>query len=519
MANQGVAATKLAPGIENGTRRVTAWLEARPGLILAVFSVLYCAGEGSYASAAALSHDEVWTLLVTKLPGWSGVWEGLAGGADFHPPLHYMLAQSGRLLLDGSLLGFRLSSLFGFWLFSICVFAFVMRRCGVVFAAIAMMAPFAAATQHSPYLARGYALMLGFNALAMLCWQRSSAGRLRPLALAGLGISIFLAAASHYYGVLIVACLAVAEIASSKARRRIDKAVWLAMGAGVAALASLWPLIEAASQHVSGFWATPSLEGLLTVYQYLLSEAVSPAVCAFLAILLFDRILGRRAAVEREPRGSPVPDSEYALAITVSLLPFIVFALAKAVTNAFAVQYVLPTVAGLAICFVFHASERLARRELAGLVLFSCFFGWFVIQQRYLFLRGRELAAQPSLAFPSNVNFDSIDPERKLAIVAPNRVEYLQFVHYWPVEYSRRLYLLTPDSGPPDHLEALARWSELRVRRYREFVQAQGRFLVYGTGGEPGGWVLRRLAEEGARIELKGWWADQPLFEVTVSGG
>ena len=69
------------------------------------------------------------------------------------------------------------------------------------------------------------------------------------------------------------------------------------------------------------------------------------------------------------------------------------------------------------------------------------------------------------------------------------------------------------------HLEALARWSELRVRRYREFVEAQSRFLVYGTGGEPGGWVLRRLADEGARIELKGWWADQPLFEVTVNGG
>lgn len=518
MVNQGEAATRLAAGIESGTRFATAWLEARPGLILAVFSVLFWAGEGSYTSAAALSHDEVWTWLVTELPGWSGIWKGLAGGADFHPPLHYMLAQSGRSLLDGSLFGFRLSSLFGFWFFSICLFAFVRRRCGAVFAAIAMLAPFAAAAQHMPYLARGYALMLGFNALAMLCWQRCAAGGLRPLALAGLGIGIFLGVASHYYGVLIVACLAVAEIARGRERGTFDKAVWLAMGAGVGALAALWPFIEPASRHASDFWATPSLKALLTVYQYLLFEAVSPAVYAFLAILLLDRILGRQAAVEREPGGNPVPASEYVLALALALLPFIAFGLAKAVTNAFAVQYVLPTIAGVALCFVFHGSERLARRELAGLVLFSCFFGWFAIQQRYLLLRGRELAAQPSLAFPSDVNFDSIDPERKLAIVASNRVDYLQFVHYWPAEYSRRLYVLAPDNGPPDHLEALARWSDLRVRKYREFVAAHRRFLVYGTGGEPGGWVLRRLSGEDAAIALKGWWADQPVFEVTLAG-
>jgi hypothetical protein len=195
------------------------------------------------------------------------------------------------------------------------------------------------------------------------------------------------------------------------------------------------------------------------------------------------------------------------------------FALAKAVTNAFAVQYVLPTIAGVAVCLAFQASQRPARRELTGIVILTCFFGWFVIQQRYLFLRGREMAAQPALAFPSGVNFDPIDPGRKLPIVAPNRVEYLQFVHYWPAGYTRRLYLLVPESGPPDHLESLARWSDLRVSKYGEFVAVHKHFLVYGMGGEPGKWVLGRLADEGATIELRGSWADQPVFEVTLGGG
>lgn len=518
-ADPGSPAARLASRIDRGARLAAGWLEAHPGIVLIVFSLLYGVGEASYASAAVLSHDEVWTWLVTDLPGWSGIWEGLAGGADFHPPLHYMLAQSGRTLFGNSILGFRLGSILGFWLMSVCLFAFVKYRSGTLFGAIAMLIPCAAASQHDAYVARGYALMLGFAALSMLCWQRASAGRWRPLSLAGLAVSIFLCIASHYYGVLIVLCLAAAEIVRGRERKRVDKPVWLAMGAGFSGLTVLWPFIQSARQQSPDFWAAPSLSGLFTVYQELLFEAVSPAVFAFLGFLLLDRILRRCGVTDGAPRAKPAPPAEYALAVALSMLPFVAFALAKTVTNAFHAHYVLPTIVGLALCFVFHAQERAARRELLGIVVLLCFFGWFVIQQRFLFLYGRELDAQPPGASFSAVSFDAADPQGSLPIVAPNRVEYLQYVYYWPAEYTRRLYLLVPGSGPPDHIESLARWSDLQVVKHAEFVAAHKRFLLYGMGGELGQWVLLRLADEGAAIEVKGSTRGQPIFEVTVPGG
>jgi hypothetical protein len=145
-------------------------------------------------------------------------------GGDQHPPLFYVLHGAFLHTFGESALALRAPAILGFWLMSIALYAFASHRTSPAYGLVAMCLPLITEAQSFAYDARGYALSLGFGALALLCWQRAAGGRARPIALVGLACSLAAAVGSHYYSILLLAPIAIAEAVRSNRTRRFDVA-------------------------------------------------------------------------------------------------------------------------------------------------------------------------------------------------------------------------------------------------------------------------------------------------------
>ena len=107
--------------------------------------------------------------------------------------------------------------------------------------------------------------------------------------------------ASHYYAVLAVVPLAVAEAMRTRSTRRLDFAIWVALGLGVASLLAYFPLMAAARQYVPVFWAKPSWGEIPRFYTFLLKD--SPA--ALVLLLLVTSTMGRGLPASSSRGGVP----------------------------------------------------------------------------------------------------------------------------------------------------------------------------------------------------------------------
>src|SRR5262249_22574769 len=93
------------------------------------------------------------------------------------------------------------------------------------------------------YEARGYGMVLGFAGAAVVCWDLARSPRWRPVALLGLPVCLALAVATHFYAVLLVVPLALAELARSLKRRRTDWWVWLGLVSVALVISPTNPLV------------------------------------------------------------------------------------------------------------------------------------------------------------------------------------------------------------------------------------------------------------------------------------
>src|SRR5262249_2572076 len=107
--------------------------------------------------------------------------------------------------------------------------------------------------------------ILGCAGVALLCWL-AVGGTWRRLALVGLGLSLAAAVCSHYFAVLLLLPLALGESVRAWRLRKLDAGVWLALLAPLLPLACWLPFGWAARDMTAGFWAKPTLRGVLSCW-------------------------------------------------------------------------------------------------------------------------------------------------------------------------------------------------------------------------------------------------------------
>ena len=165
--------TRLGGAIQKlAESRTVAW---------AVFTVFYAIPTVYLAHLKLFWDDEFFTLYLSRTPSWHDLLQALATGADQHPPSFYYITHLVTAVFGSSHVTVRLTAaILGFWLLCICLYEIVRDLATPEWAVVAMFFPLTTEFYYYASEARGYGLVCGFAALAMLsmdaCGRASEAG-------------------------------------------------------------------------------------------------------------------------------------------------------------------------------------------------------------------------------------------------------------------------------------------------------------------------------------------------------
>ena len=336
-------------------------------------------------------------------------------GADFNPPLFYLLTRGAQRLFGHGLIATRFPATVGVWVFGLCLFLFVARRTGVVCGFIAGVFPFFTLAQYYAYEARAHGLILGWCGLALLCWQRNAEGRSKYLWLAGFELSLLGALLTHVYAVYLFVPFALVELYNLIKRGRPNWGIICAMLLALVPVVALvyLPLFRMYRSSVrAGFFVPPHerLQGFLV-------DAIGPA----LSILLLSLILFGLEGIRRTSVATPtvkIPMSEILVAAGFTCIPLLGFLGSRLSHGPFIDRYFLSSIAGLAIFLGFAHANRQANswtaRALAACMLLLM-IGDLGATTYVIAGSHRMLLVEPSSRFV--VNTTPSDPMRRYGTV------------------------------------------------------------------------------------------------------
>ena len=223
--------------IENLAIRFEDLLEHHNTFCWGVFSFFYGVWMLLISNHKQLWFDELVTYAVDHVPTWGDAWRALQSGVDANPPLFHLVNRAFLAVLGDTPLVQRGSSIVGFWAASLCVYHIVRRNHSAAAAWVAALIPACSGAAYYATEARPYGMVLGFVALAIICWLKVvDDTAARNWWLVGLSVSLACAISSHYYAVFTVAPFIGVECTRALQRKRID---WAVLGA---VMASYWPL-------------------------------------------------------------------------------------------------------------------------------------------------------------------------------------------------------------------------------------------------------------------------------------
>ena len=89
-------------GIDSTANWLAETLERHKGAVLAVFSIVYFGLTFYRASRKLFWFDELFTVYLCRLPDFKSVWRAVLNGADFNPPVLYLVTRfSERIFGEG----------------------------------------------------------------------------------------------------------------------------------------------------------------------------------------------------------------------------------------------------------------------------------------------------------------------------------------------------------------------------------------------------------------------------------
>ncbi len=411
---------------------------------------------------------------------------------------------------------------------AVCLFQLVERRSSPLYGFVAVLLVVASTAYDHAYEARAYALVLGFAAAAFLCWQvAAEGGPRRRVAAVGLWLSLAAAVGSHYYAVLLLIPLLVGEAARSVRRGSIDWLIVIAFSGALVPLVLFAPLIRAAQEYSTTFWARPTWIASIRFHLDLLSARW---LWALVGLALLAGLYAAHRTRHLRPRallgGLPAPEHELLALGTLVLLPGVGVVVGQTVTGAFTGRYTLAAVLGVAALVALAASwvdQRVAVAGVSLLALFAVLAGVRFADRHAAATRDAEWQAA-AFEFLER-HYDGRVP---LAISSPH--EFFVLSHRAAEDGGPRLVYLASPRLSLDYLGTdavdlgvlgMKRIARLNVKPYRSFVAATPRFLLYGGSDGAWTWVLEALRSDGARLRVmaRNPVNGEPLFDVRRGSG
>jgi hypothetical protein len=452
-------------------------------------------------SVTPLHGDEFFTFYLSQLPTVRQIWAALASGLEITPPVIHLSTRVIEHWFGPGLFASRLPSILGFWAMLLSVYCFVGRRSKAIYAAVASIFPVFTMAYPESCQVRPYGLVLAGCGLSLVFWQRATEGGRRIGALLGLGLSLALAMASHYYSVLLLAPFAAGELVRLLVRRRPDWPVWIALAAALTPLVLFSPLIRA-SWSQAGLWSSPfTFFQVLVVYR----ADIHPMLLMLLIVLLVAAVAHRiaRGAMPVAQRPA-IPAHEMAAVVVLALLPFVLALSAALVTKAFFWHHAISFVVGLAILFGFAASEATSDAPVLGALMFLAMVV-FIAGALY---KKAEAATGGTWDALRAARSPMLSIDQPLLIGIANPALFLALQHYASPPVSARLQYITgtrPALKALDNdMSLLSRWTGFSVVSYGGFLRAHRCFLIYETyDGRDSYPVVNKLIEDGRRVRAR----------------
>jgi len=477
------------------------------------------------AASKPFWYDELCTLIVARQPSLSAIWRALAQGADGQPPPFYLVERAAAALLHNPHLGFRLPAICGFACTLVCVFFFVKRRSGALYALLCT-SMLLLTVAYSTYAveARPYSLLLACIAIALLSYQRAPETGWIIL----MGLSFAAAGALHYYAVFALVPFGLAEIALSLKERRLRPRVWLALACGLLPLALFWPLLRALKKYYgSSIWDQPSLRRTGSTYGWLFhisSYHWNLAIAVAIALFLVGAPMAALAI--RHVRATLIAERYFHEHVPVWALlglPFVAFAATKLAHGGLDHKYVLPCVLAvpLGAGYILPRLNRSIVVLLAVLVL-----SVLAVQEAGFWASQRGHLGEVVSPVATVESMVDLAAHTDLPVVVSDGDDYLPFVYYAPPELARRFVDVV---DPPQAIayigndtveKSLLRlrfYYPLRVYEFQTFASSHASFLLY-SNGSASDWWPRRLANDGYSLEVAAAGQGRKVYLVTRKG-
>lgn len=490
---------------------------ANGGLVLLIAYAAF----SSVIRAASKSFwcDEVITVGLARLPALGTIRDALEHAADSHPPPFYALERMTAHLPGNELITFRIPSILAYCCMVLCVFLFIKKRrgsaCALVCAAIPMVS-----VLFSTYAveARGYSLMVGFVALAMVCYQRAD----QAAWWVAMGLSLAAAESSHYYAIFAILLFGLAELALFAKVRRLRFGVWLAVLFGALPLAVFWPLLEGYKRYyITHFTGHLSLDDTARAYGWLFdlhpTYGIGIAATA-LAIVLIYGLLTQRTSLA----GSldEVPIQEHVLALGLLVLPFVMYVALKLLHGGFSPRYLLLTVLGfaLAVSYLLPALDR-RLATLFSILLFVSLGAQEAVFWRFeLHMLGKNPSSMEGVE-----RLVAAAGYSHLPVVDSDPLDYLPLAYYASPELNRRTLFVVDipaaityaGSDTADKcILALRPYLNLHAYQFEDFAASHPAFLVYSDGRPTWDWWPTRLFHDGYALDLVAMNQDGRIYLV-----
>ena len=464
---------------------------------IGLFSVLYFADIFTKAGQKCFWFDELFAVYLCRLPDFKGTWTAVAHGADFNPPLFYLLERGSQTLFGHGLIATRLPSIIGVWLFCICLFLFVARRAGALCGFIAGAFPFFTLIQYYAYEARAHGIVLGWYGVALLCWQRSMEGRKRYLWLAGFGLSVAGALLTHVYAAYLLLPFALVELYNLISGNRPG---WSTLAVMAFAFTSVTLTVYLPLVRHYRAVAIPANFYPASHYVFLqfFLHTVGPAVGILMLWLLFAAIDGRQQRFGANT-AVVIPRREIVLAAGFACIPVIGLVGCKLSHGPFFDRYFLASVAGYSL-FLAIASLRFAAPWITA-AFAGCLFCLMLADLAttiYLAKKHRIILFEPSTNL--RLSTDPTNPmalyetlstnKRDLDVMVLPSLEYIYLFEYAPQSIRSHLYFAAPTGDVNlGGYERLGKWGEInfQLTTFGPFLATHKKFLLYEgqTGGDP----------------------------------
>jgi hypothetical protein len=448
--------------------------------------------------------DEFFTLYLARIPAWKELLRALSTGADQHPPVFYRLTYLSMQIFGHSAVSVRLPAVAGFWLLCVCVFFILRPLTGTRWAVVGMLFPLTTKLYSYACEARGYGLVAGFSALALLSWFRCTEDRRRSVFLPLLAFSVAMAVSSHYYAVVVLLALGIGELLRTSRRRRVDGAVCLAILFGLVPLFAFVPVLRASRGYSAHFWAVPQWPDAFIFYKVEFGAGLT-ALTASVGFSIFLKLSSGEGSIRSiAPHGRRLSVWQAAAVITLSLTPLIVMLAALLVTHGFTDRYAIPAITGFTVLLVYLLQRTVAFRGAANLAILVCLVMYcyqiaslhdeFSFARRTLALSDRSLLGTGA----APVAVMDVTQFHQLSFYEPRAIaQHLSYLSD-PQASIRYLRHDTIDRG----LLALNPWFPLQVVPINTFIANNPNFFAFGsiTGWS---WLAFDLPEYGQPTLLK----------------